>query len=114
MSYKKAIFSGLVILLFCVGCGLKEGVVQKEAKSYLWFTGATESSIVYIDDLNPIELKENYYINSQTGEKSKKNKDIHYKLIPGKHRVIVEKMGVKIVDRIVFLGSGIIKEIEIP
>jgi len=113
MSYKKAMYLGLVILLF-VGCGLKEGVVQKEAKSYLWFTGNTEDALVYIDDLDPIELGENYYIESETGERIKKNKEIHYKLTPGKHRIIVKRMGEEVVNRIVLLGSGIIKEIEIP
>ena len=102
MSHQKLAFIilGLFIFLLCMGCGLKEGVVQKEAKSYLWFTGNTEDALVYIDDLDPIELG--------------KNKEIHYKLTPGKHRVIVKKMGTKIVNRIVLLGSGIIKEIEIP
>jgi hypothetical protein len=97
-----------------MGCGLKEGVVQKEAKSYLWFTGNTEDTLVYIDDLDPIELGKNYYIDSETGERIGKNKEIHYELTPGKHRVIVKKTGTTIVNRIVLLGSGIIKEIEIP
>ena len=88
--------------------------MQREAKSYLWFTGNTEGAFVYIDDLNPIELGKNYYIDSETGEKIEKSKEIHYELIPGKHRIIVKKMGAKIVNRIVLLGSGIIKEIEIP
>lgn len=114
MSYKKAIYLGLVILLLCVGCGLKEGVVQKEAKSYLWFTGNTEGALVYIDDFNSIELGKNYYIDSETGEKIEKNKEIHYALTPGKHKVIVKKMETIIVNRIVFLGGGIIKEIKIP
>ena len=116
MSYQKLAFIilGLFVFLLCVGCGLKEGVVQKEAKSYLWFTGNTEGALVYIDDLKPIELGKNYYIDSETGEKTEKNKEIHYELTPGKHRVIVKKMGTKIVNRIVLLGNGIVKEIEIP
>jgi len=116
MSYQKSAFIilGLFVILLCVGCGLKEGVVQKEAKSYLWFTGNTEGALVYIDDLKPIELGTHYYIDSATGEKIKSNKDIHYEITPGKHRVIVKKMGTKIVNRIVLLGNGIIKEIEIP
>ena len=116
MSYQKLTFIilGLFVSLLCVGCGLKEGVVQKEAKSYLWFTGNTEGALVHIDDLNPIELGKSYYIDSETGEKVEKNKEIHYELAPGKHRVIVIKMGTKIVNRIVLLGNGIVKEIEIP
>lgn len=116
MSHQKSAFIilGLFIFILCMGCGLKEGVVQKEAKSYLWFTGNTEDALVYIDELDPIELGKNYYIDSETGEKIEKKKEIHYELAPGKHRIVVKKMGTKIVNRIVLLGSGIIKEIEIP
>ena len=116
MSYQKLTFIilGLFVFLLSVGCGLREGVVQKETKSYLWFTGSTEGAFVYIDDLKPIELGKNYYIDSETGEKVQKTKEIHYELTPGKHRVVVKKMGIKIVNRIVLLGNGIIKEIEIP
>lgn len=116
MSHQKLAFIilGLFIFFLCMGCGLKEGVVQKEAKSYLWFTGNTEDALVYIDDLNPMELEKNYYTNSETGEKIKRDKKIHYKLTPGKHRIIVKRMGEEVVNRIVLLGSGIIKEIEIP
>lgn len=116
MSYKKLAFIilGLFVFLLCVGCGLKEGVVQKEAKSYLWFTGNTEGALVYIDNLSPIELGKNYYIEPETGEKIQKNEEIRYELTPGKHRVVVERRGTKIVNRIVLLGNGIIKEIKIP
>lgn len=116
MSYQKSTFIilGLFIFLLCMGCGLKEGVVQKEAKSYLWFTGNTEGALVYIDDLSPMELEKKYYIDSETGEKIERNKEIHYECTPGKHRIIVKKMGEELVNRIVLLGNGIIKEIEIP
>lgn len=103
MSYQKCVYLGLVILSLCGGCGLKEGVVQKEPKSYLWFTGNTPKATVYIDDLNPIILNEN-----------RGSDKIHYEISPGKHRIIVEKMGKEVVNRIVFLGNGIIKEIKIP
>jgi len=116
MSYQKLAFIvlGLFVFLLWMGCGLKEGVVQKEVRSYLWFTGNTEGALVYIDNLKPIELGKDYYIDSETGEKVKKTKEIHYELTPGKHRVVVKKMGTKIVNRIVLLGNGIVKEIEIP
>ena len=101
MSYQKIIYLGLVIFLFFIGCGLKEGVVQKESKSFLWFTGNTQNATVYIDDLSPIKLKEN-------------QAKIHYEISPGKHSIIVRKMGAEVINRIVFLGNGITKEIEIP
>lgn len=112
MSYQKIIYLGLVILLLCVGCGLKEGVVQKEPKSYLWFTGNTKNAIVYIDDLSPIILNESH---ASEGDYNKEKSDkIHYEISPGKHSIIVKKMGEEVVNRIVFLGDGITKEIKIP
>jgi hypothetical protein len=101
MSYQKIIYLGLVIFLLCIGCGLKEGVVQKEPKSFLWFTGNTKDAIVYIDDLSPIILKEN-------------QAKIHYEISPGKHSIVVKKMGEEVINRIVLFGNGITKEIEIP
>ena len=115
MSYQKCVYLGLVILLLCGGCGLKEGVVQKEPKSYLWFTGNTKNATVYIDDLRPIILNENRGNASVDGENKTETSDkIHYEISPGKHSIIVKKMGKEVVNRIVFLGNGIIKEIEIP
>ena len=115
MLYEKCVYLCLVILLLCVWCGLKEGVVQKEPKSYLWFTGNTKNATVYIDDLSPIILNENTGTTSVDRENNIETSDkIHYKISPGKHRIIVKKMGEEVVNRIVFLGNGIIKEIEIP
>ncbi len=102
MKYKKIIFLGLVLLILSGGCGLKEGVVQKEPTSFLWFTGNTQNAIVYIDDLAPITL------NEQRGSQ------VHYKISPGKHIIVVKKSGEEIVNRIVLLGNGITKEIQIP
>ena len=103
MNYKKIIFLGLVLLILSVGCGgIKEGVVQKEPTSFLWFTGNTQNAIVYIDDLAPITL------NEQIGSQ------VHYKISPGKHIIIVKKSGKEVVNRNVLLGNGITKEIQIP
>ena len=115
MSYQKIIYLGLVILLLCTGCGLKEGVVQKEPKSFLWFTGNTQNAIVYIDDLSPIILNESHVSAGVEGDYNKEKSDkIHYEISPGKHSIIVKKMGEEVVNRIVFLGDGITKEIKIP
>ena len=115
MAYQKTIYSGLVILLLFGGCGLKEGVVQKEPKSFLWFTGNTQDAIVYIDDLSPIILNEKPASTGAEGEmNTKKSNKIHYELSPGKHSIVVKIKGEEIVNRIVLLGSGITKEIKIP
>lgn len=115
MSYQKIIYLWLVISLLCVGCGLKEGVVQKEQKSFLWFTGNTQNAIVYIDDLNPIILNESLANAGVEGDNNTKRSDkIHYEISPGKHSIIVKKMGEEVVNRIVLLGDGITKEIRVP
>ncbi len=103
MSYRLFACFGLVLLMLCAGCGLQEGVVQKDPKSALWFTGNTENAIVFIDNLAPITLSKN-----------SNNAKIHYEISPGKHGVIVKKSGQEVVNRNVLLGSGITKEIPIP
>jgi hypothetical protein len=102
MSYKKIICCSLTLLMLCCGCGLTEGVVQKESKSSFWFTGNTQNATVYIDDLAPIILSEG------------NNDQIHYEISPGKHKIVVKRSGNEIVNRVVLLGSGITKEIQIP
>ncbi|MCP4763658.1 MAG: hypothetical protein GY870_17945 [archaeon] len=100
MTYIKfIIFSLFCIALFC-GCGLKETVVQKEKISYLSFTGNISNAIIHIDDLEPISLKN--------------SKNVHYEISTGKHHIVVTKNGEEVVNRIVLLGSGSVKEIKIP
>jgi len=88
-------------VLFC-GCGLKETVVQKEKISYLSFTGNISNVIVHIDDLEPISLNNN------------SSKNIRYEISTGKHHIVVTKNGEEVVNRIILLGSGSVKEIKIP
>lgn len=115
MSYKKIIYLGLVFLMLCGGCGLKEGVVQKEPKSFLWFTGNTQNAIVYIDDLAPIMLNERSISASDEGENNtNRSGQVHYEISPGKHTIVVKKSGEEVVNRNVLLGNGITKEIQIP
>lgn len=103
MLYKNIIYLGLALLILCGGCGLQEGIVQKESKSSLWFTGNTKNATVYIDDLAPISLNDNSGFDP-----------IHYEISPGKHSIVVKKSGEEVVNRNVLLGSGITKEIQIP
>jgi hypothetical protein len=102
MTYKRIIIFALAVLL-CGGCGLKEGIVEKEPKSYLWFTGNLKNTTIYIDNLSPIILN-----------KENSSETVHYELSPGKHSIVVKKSGEVIVDRSVLLGNGITKEIQIP
>ena len=115
MSYKNIFYLGLVFLMLFGGCGLKEGVVQKEPKSFLWFTGNTQNAIVYIDNINPITLSEwSSHPHDESGVSRKRNSQFHYELSPGKHTIIVKNDGVVVVNRNILLGSGITKEIQIP
>ncbi len=103
MLFRNIIYLGLALLMLCGGCGLHEGVVLKESKSTLWFTGNTQDALVYIDDLAPISL------NNSSG-----SNPVHYKISPGRHSIVVKKSGKEVVNRNVLLGSGITKEIQIP
>lgn len=115
MSYKKTICLVLILLILNVGCGLKQGVVQKEPKSFFWFTGNIENAIVYIDDLDPIVLSEKRIVKDEEGDDNSYSNDIiYYEINPGKHTVIVKVNGKEVVNRIVLLGDGIVKEIKIP
>jgi len=116
MSFRKLAYLGLSALLLFMGCGLKEGVIQKDRKSFLWFTGETDNAMVYIDDLEPVELNKTFFIKSEDGEVKQKEESekIHYEISPGKHRIIIKRSGEVVVNRIVLLGNGTIKEIRIP
>ncbi|MEH0020769.1 MAG: hypothetical protein V6Z89_14025 [Desulfobacter sp.] len=107
MHYLKRIVAVLMLVCLSLGCGLKEGVVQKEAKSYLWFTGNTKGAIVAIDDLTPFSLS-----SSNSDQNSSREK--HYEVIPGKHTIVITKDGREVVNRIIMLGDGMTKEIQIP
>jgi len=115
MSFRKLAYLGLSALLLFMGCGLKEGVIQKEQKSYLWFTGNTDNAIVYIDELEPITLNKTYISKGENGVKKKEiSEKIHYEISPGKHRIVIKTSGEVVVNRIVLLGNGTIKEIQVP
>ncbi len=112
MPTKIVCYLGLICLLLCSGCGLKEGVVTKDSKSFLWFTGNTQNAIVYIDDLAPVDLSGQAVVSSDAGADNKG--EVHYRISPGKHTVVVKKSGVEVVHRTVLLGDDITKEIRIP
>lgn len=114
MTYNGIINLALTVLLLCGGCGLKEGIVQKEPKSYLWFTGDTQDATVYIDDLAPIALNRQSSTATNKDENTNRSNQVHYEISPGKHSIVVKKLGKELVNRRVLLGNGITKEIQIP
>lgn len=105
----------VIISLLLLACGLKEGVVQTEPKSYLWFTGNIEDTVVFIDGNNPIRLKTPVITNGNMQEKTEENGSlVHYAISPGKHHIVVKRSGIEVVNRVLLLGSGMTKEIRIP
>ena len=113
MTCKMIVYAALATLLLCGGCGLSESVVQKEAGSFLWFTGDTNSATVYIDDLDPMRLA-NQVNASGKEDGTSTNRLIHYQISPGRHTIVITKSGEEVVNRTVLLGDGMTKEIEIP
>ena len=108
----RRILSGILILFFGVaclaGCGYQEGVLVKEPASYFWFTGNFQEAWVKIDDKEPFAPGK-----SGTAPGSGEGK-VYYQISPGKHRVIVERGGQKVVDKVFYVGDGTIQEIQIP
>lgn len=90
---------GLLFILALSGCGYKEGVATTSQKSYLYFTGNVNSTVVSIDGSDKFTV--------QAG------KNNQYSIEPGKHIVEVYRNENIIVKREIFIGDGIAKEIEV-
>jgi hypothetical protein len=89
----------IALTLLHYGCGYKEGVATNAQESYLYFSGRTEGISVSIDggEMFPV----------QGGIDNK------YKIKPGKHNIHVFQSENIVVDRHVYVGNGISKEIEV-
>ncbi|MBN2896384.1 MAG: hypothetical protein JXK05_10910 [Campylobacterales bacterium] len=94
-----AIISILTALLLLAGCGYKEGVVSGDAKAYLFFSGNVKGATVVVDDSEPFVIEA--------------GRDHRYRVSTGKHRVKVIRDGVVIIERELYLGDGIAKEIAV-
>lgn len=88
-----------LLLTFLTACGYKEGVTTEDAKAYLYFTGDLDDVTVSVDHAQEFEVKA--------------GRDNQYKLKPGKHLIEVFRDGTKIIEREVFIGNGLAKEIEV-
>lgn len=97
---KTNIFISLfIVFLTFTGCGYKEGIKTSGQKSYLYFTGNVEDASVVIDNGPGFSVKSG--INNQ------------YQIKPGKHLVQVFRNNVMIVNREIYVGDEIAKEIEV-
>jgi len=101
------------MLLIVFACGYREGILQKEPVSYLWFTGNVERSMVSIDGGEPFALQVTD-LPRDASSKEGEAKYVHYKLSPGKHRITVTRDGQIVVDRVLILENENIREIQVP
>jgi hypothetical protein len=108
------VFFTLVLVLY--GCGLNEATIQSDQKSFLYFSGNIENSFVSIDHGDKIELGKTRIEpkNEKNMKTTKRFKKEYYETTPGKHSIIVTRNGKIIVNRLVILGDGIVKEVSIP
>jgi len=95
-------FFNVLIIVFTLlhyGCGYKEGVSTNAQASYLYFSGKTDGVNVSIDGGEMFSVKSGI--------------DNQYKIKPGKHSIQVYQSGEIVVDRQVYVGNGVSKEIEV-
>ncbi|MBU1182873.1 MAG: hypothetical protein ABIJ52_08885 [Pseudomonadota bacterium] len=104
---RNLILSGL-LLLSIVSCGHYEGVVQPTPKSYLAFIGNTRDSVAVIDDVITLNL------DKELQETDGREKTVLFQIAPGKHKVIVTRMGREVVNRVIIVADGATKEIQVP
>lgn len=107
MVSKKPVYLGILLFLI-VSCGYYEGVVQPTPKSYMSFMGNVGGATAIIDDKVTLNLDQEY----RGGDGQKKS--VLFQITPGKHKVVVTKMGQEVVNRVIIVGDNATKEIEVP
>jgi hypothetical protein len=103
----------LSILPFFYSCGFREGVIQPDNQSYIWFSGNTESAIASIDNEMGFKIEPNFYLDNQ-GNKINKSGKALYEVKPGKHEIVVKRNNEIIVNRIIMISAGATKEVRVP
>lgn len=89
----------LFVALILSGCGSKTGIKTAAQKSYLYFTGNTGNIEVSIDKGQSFSV--------EAGEENQ------YSLKPGKHLIEISRDGVLIMQREIYVGDSVAKEIEV-
>ena len=85
--------------LLATGCGYKSGVATGERQSFLYFTGDVKGAEVSVDNGRPFAVEP--------------GRDNQYKIVPGKHNVKVYRGDALLVDRDIYVGDGVAKEIGV-
>lgn len=93
------ITSCVIATIFFSGCGYKEGIATPDRMSYLYFSGNTENVLVSIDNGAQFSVMP--------------GRDNQYQIKPGKHSIRVYKEGILVVERDVYIGDGVAKEIGV-
>jgi uncharacterized lipoprotein len=91
--------AALLMVALLAGCGYKEGVQTEAQKSFLYFSGDVEGVLVSVDGGAQFEVKP--------------GRDNLYSIPPGKHKVSVTRGGTIVVERDIYVGDGVAKEIEV-
>lgn len=89
----------LAVVLVMSGCGYKSGVATGERQSFLYFTGEVKGAEVSVDDGARFTVEP--------------GRDNQYRVAPGKHNVKVYSGDTLVVDRDIYLGDGVAKEIGV-
>jgi hypothetical protein len=90
---------GVAALLLFAGCGYKEGVATGEKAAYLYFSGDTKGVTVSVDGGTQFSVMP--------------GRDNQYRIAPGKHNVRVYRGDSVIVEREIYVGDGVAKEIGV-
>jgi len=90
---------GLIAVVIMAGCGYKSGTATGAREAFLYFTGDVEGVGVSVDDGQPFSVKP--------------GRDNQYRVAPGRHTVKVYKGDAIIVEREIYVGDGIAKEIGV-
>ncbi|NJB69021.1 hypothetical protein GGQ74_002715 [Desulfobaculum xiamenense] len=98
--------------MLLAGCGYREGVTMKDKTAYIQFSGTTKNCVATVDDGVPFALEGSFYTDDQ-GRRHKRG-PVLYEVLPGKHRVRVERDGSLVLDRTLLLGNQMTKEIILP
>lgn len=93
----------LTLLVICgiTACGYKDGVENRDSRSYLYFTGDTKQAEVLVDDVS-LDLGKHVTTNDR------------FQIQPGQHLVEVKRHGQSIVRRQIYVTDGAAKENQIP
>lgn len=99
------------LFLLFAGCsyGRREGTIQKDNISSIRFKGNVIGAVIQVDNGEKVLISD-----KDTDELNSFNPRQLYQVSPGKHTIKVSKDDKKVIDKTIYVGTGEIKEINIP